>query len=255
MVDSAGIIYLWEDSYEVRSYDVDFNGVAKCESLCQFMQESAWHHAEHLGVGYAQLVGKGLMWVLSRLSVTLARAPRWGETVRLRTWMSGRDRLFCYRDFRFVDQDECVLGAATTVWFAVDQRSRRPQRTDSYLSVEPQTNERAGEGRAPAIPAVQVRDHERPCRVGYGDLDTNGHVSNATYVGWLLDGLPLAHHQAAVLRSLEIEYLAEAFGDEALSVVCEEVTDSALLHAVIREGEGVALCRARTSWLSASAGT
>jgi medium-chain acyl-[acyl-carrier-protein] hydrolase len=70
------------------------------------MQESAYLHAEHLGVGHTQLAPLQMSWVLSRMRIEISRWPKWGDTVRLRTWPSGRDRLFYYRDFEIKDGDD-----------------------------------------------------------------------------------------------------------------------------------------------------
>jgi hypothetical protein len=41
------------DSYRIRSYEVDLHSEAKLSALCNYFQESAWNHAEALGIsGY-----------------------------------------------------------------------------------------------------------------------------------------------------------------------------------------------------------
>ncbi len=44
----------------------------------------------------------------------------------------------------------------------------------------------------------------------YSDIDVNGHMNNASYVGWILDLFPLAKYREQRLRSLYIGYSAEA---------------------------------------------
>lgn len=46
---------VWTDEYKVHSYDAGRNGYATMPVLCNFMQETAWNHAEHLNVGFSHL--------------------------------------------------------------------------------------------------------------------------------------------------------------------------------------------------------
>ena len=96
----------WVDTYQIHSYEADVSARATVSSILQFMQESAWHHAENLGVGFSQLFKDGLIWVLSQQLIHIEQFPKWGETVTVQTWPSGRDRLAYIRDFKMLNQNE-----------------------------------------------------------------------------------------------------------------------------------------------------
>jgi acyl-ACP thioesterase len=89
----------WKTQQVICSYDVDPQLQVRLPVLCRFMQEAAYHHAEHLDLGHSHLSARRLAWVLARQRIVVEQLPQWGDTVRLRTWPSGRDRLFFYRDF------------------------------------------------------------------------------------------------------------------------------------------------------------
>ena len=99
----------WQTEHTICSYDVDPHQTARLPALCRFMQEAAYLHAGHLGLGHSFLLAKGLAWVLARQRIQINRLPTWGKSVRIRTWPSGRDRLFFYRDFEMVDGDALRL--------------------------------------------------------------------------------------------------------------------------------------------------
>ncbi len=46
----------WEDEYSISFYEVDTKNEVFLPVLWSFMQETAWHHAEHLEVGYSDLM-------------------------------------------------------------------------------------------------------------------------------------------------------------------------------------------------------
>jgi acyl-ACP thioesterase len=241
-------IYVWQDEYKIHSYEVDTKGQATIPFLCQFMQESAWHHAEHLGVGYAALREKNSAWVLSRQWVAIDTFPRWGDTIQIHTWPTGRERLFWYRDFKILDGQANPIGRATTAWLVIDLTRRRPQRSDIIDLNLPGDAERMFPRRPGKITSPNHGKVGHSTRVGFRDLDVNQHVNNIRYIDWILDAFDLGFHEAHSLQELEINYMAEAaYGDE-VSVVQESGANLTFLHRLERNGDQMELSRARTVW-------
>jgi acyl-ACP thioesterase len=89
----------WEDEYSISFYEVDTKNEVFLPVLWSFMQETAWHHADHLGVGYSHLMEHQYFWVLSRLSIQMEEYPRWGDQIKVKTWLTGTGRLFALRQF------------------------------------------------------------------------------------------------------------------------------------------------------------
>jgi len=50
----------YEESFKVRTYDVDFKNQLKVNSIFNFMQDVASEHAKELGVGWNDLQNTGL---------------------------------------------------------------------------------------------------------------------------------------------------------------------------------------------------
>ncbi|MFC1976207.1 acyl-[acyl-carrier-protein] thioesterase [Chloroflexota bacterium] len=245
--DSANV---WQDEYRIHSYEVDPKGQATVPFLCQFMQESAWHHAENLDVGFARLHERNLAWVLSRQRVVIDTYPRWGDTIKIHTWATGKGRLFWYRDFKILDNDDNPIGRAATAWFVIDMTSRKPQRADSLQITLPDQIECVFDRRPGKVDTLSSGILTQSTKVGYRDMDVNAHVNNVKYIDWLLDAFDLAFHEAHILPELEINYLSEAsYGDE-VSVIHQTIDSLTFLHTLIRNKDNTELCRARTLWQS-----
>lgn len=231
--------------FEIRSFDVDPACQARVPVFCKFMQEAAYFHAEYLGLGHTQLSPMNMAWVLSRMRLEMKRQPKWGETITLRTWPSGRDRLFYYRDFEFKDGNGEVILLAGTAWFVIDYDKRErvipPWWDGSGLPVGPKVFEAkltrlksCGYGGSAAVP------------VNYGDLDQNGHVSNIRYIEWVLNSLTPEFHHQHVIQSLEVNYVAEAVYGHSVAVCAKEVEPFIYDHGILSERTD--LFRARTVW-------
>jgi acyl-ACP thioesterase len=211
----------WRTEHLIRSYDVDPGCRVRLPVLCRFMQEAAYFHAEHLGVGHSHLSPLKMSWVLSRMRIDVHRLPRWGDSVFIRTWPSGRDRLFYYRDFEIMDGEGAVILLASTAWFVIDTEKRERLTPDWWKTADYPFSPGVIDSK-PARLKGDAGGSGITFRVRYGDLDQNGHVNNVRYLEWMLDALPMEFHQANDLRSLEVNYLAEAvYGHELQMRACE----------------------------------
>lgn len=249
MVSDQNPALIWKDEYTIRSYEVDIQGNATMPLLCRFMQESASSHAEQLGLGISWLTENNLAWVLTRQLVAMDTYPKWGETIQILTWPTGRDRLLWYRDFKLLDRDNNVIGKATTSWLVIDPVRRRPQRTDALPPLDPPSDiERAFPHWAERIAAPSEDAPSHFIRVRYRDLDVNEHVNNAQYVEWTLEAFDLDFHRAHRLKEIEANYLVEALYGDTLSSRCEDLDGQTFLHSLVRDSDGLELFRARTLW-------
>ena len=234
-----------EETHKVHSYEVDVKRRLALPVLCQLMQEAAWNHAEQLGWGYSHLLERGLMWVLARQFIHMDAYPKWGDAITLRTWPSGRDRFFCYRDFHVLDAAARVIGGASSAWVVVDVAKRKPARTESFIQIDDVGPLFAD--RLIKLHKVTAGERVELGRVGYRDLDMNAHMNNVRYVEWILESFPLEFHEQHQLAELSIGYLAEARHGEEIVAEHEAAGDLAFRHCV-RRAEGEELCRAETRW-------
>ncbi|MDF7826591.1 thioesterase [Pontiellaceae bacterium B12227] len=234
----------WEMEFEIRSFDVDTNCTARLPVFCKYMQEAAYYHAEHFGLGHTHLSALNMAWVLSRMRIKVERLPQWGETVKLCTWPSGKDRLFYYRDFELTDSDGKMLMRASTAWFMIDFEKRERVIPDWWTDSNLPIGRKVFSSKLSRLKSCGC-EGGNPMPVNYGDLDQNGHVSNIRYVEWILNSLPLEFHQAHIIQTLEVNYLSEAVYGHEVSI-CRQQDGLLINHGIMVEGED--LFRARTEW-------
>ncbi|MBD3287550.1 hypothetical protein GF337_01990 [candidate division KSB1 bacterium] len=240
----------WIDDYLIHSYEIDLKGQVSIPVLCRYMQESAWHHAEHLEVGYSHLSKKNMIWVLAQQYFKIVRLPQWGEKIEIHTWPSGRGKLSYYRDFRVIDHKERIIAAATTRWFALDIKSRRPQNIDHLFEYDFDAADHAVSHK---FKKIEPSNDVKPCRefsVLYSDLDVNGHVNNTHYIDWILDSFTLKFRKLHILKEIEINFLAEAGYDDRIVVSIEESKNGIFINSLKRASDDREISRARSKWSS-----
>jgi acyl-ACP thioesterase len=246
---SSDPMLVWTEQFRVHSFEADLNGAGSLEGLCRHFQEAAWNHAEHLGLGYERLLQENKIWVLSRLLLKLDRSLRWGETITIHTWPRQVKSAFALRDFEMVDAAGVRLAAGSSAWLVLDVSTRKPQRVDKLISSISSFPEKCALDQEPGrLDAVQCDNATAQFTARYSDIDVNGHVNNARYVGWLMDSYSVDFHREYGVRRLEINYLGETTGAETVSVFSSETESGDYQHALVKTGTAVEVCRARILW-------
>ena len=241
----------WEDEYSISFYEVDTKNEVFLPVLWSFMQETAWHHADHLRLGYSDLKEHQYFWVLSRLSIQMENYPRWGDQIRVKTWLAGVGRLFALRHFSVADSKGKIIGTAKSAWLVLDLKNHKPQRIEPvFKHIQHLLGEHSVADEPEKIPAPAHPKMEKSYTVRYSDIDMNHHLNNIKYIEWILDSFPFGMNQTHQIHTFEINFLAESSHGDAISIHTETLKGSppAFLHNIIRKEDGRELCRARARW-------
>jgi len=234
--------------FTVHSFDADAFGHLAPAALAGYLQEAAGRSADGLGFGFAELNRQGATWVLARQRVVLDQPVRFGETLTIETWPSGLDRLAALRDF-VLRRGGVEVGRALTTWFVLDVKTRRPLRPDKLLPerLHPQTAHVLPLAEPP-LPELGAPEVDRRFQVRFADIDANQHVTNASYVAWVLEALDEASWRDRRLATLDLQFLAECHRGSHVRSRSSPQADGTRLHAIVREEDGKELARARTGW-------
>jgi acyl-ACP thioesterase len=244
MMDSLKKI--WTEQYLVHWYDTDLNGRIKMSAIANYLQESAWRHANHLGFGYEDTRQRNEFWVIVSLMIRMTGSPEWGTTITVETWPKGIDRLFAFRDFKIMDAEGVVIGAATSTWMILDQDTRRPKSVDIVKPVlHMATNHGGLEGNPPLLMPLKDISGVESRQVRFSEVDQNGHVNNIRYIDWCIDALPSEWHREHRIRSMVINYLSEVRADETLEISSGPGREQSHIIQGTRKGDGKTIFRTR----------
>jgi len=230
----SGIVDVWQETHPVRFGEIDKSDRLTLSAVLQSFQEAAICHAENLGVGREDMARTGRVWILSRMSVLVERRPLYYETVTIRSWPRGGEKLFAMRNYDIRDKDNIPVVSARSAWLIVDIEKRRPLRPQSIMDNLPQ-NEGLDVFPPDAGGAAALAERSNLCLVSdtyaaerkalYTDIDYNGHVNNVSYIKWIEDAVdPQLLGKAAKMR-LDINYLNEITWGEAAEIYSAPVDD------------------------------
>ena len=243
----------WEETYRVRSFEVDFLNRLQLNVLFHWMQETATNQIEGQGVGVEVLRARNQAWVLSRLILEMDRYPDRGEEVRVKTWPRGIERLFAHRDFQLSKAEGEVLGRATSYWLLLDLTTRRPKRLEAVFKYMPTAPDRQAVKRKPGkLPGLKNSEKVFEVLAAYSHMDINNHVNNARYLEWVLDAFPAALHEHYQPSRLQINFQAETKIGDRISLFREKISENhpLLIYGIEgRKNDGNALAfQAGVDW-------
>jgi acyl-ACP thioesterase len=209
---------IYQKKLEILPIHTNEDGKLTLSSLLDFLQKIAGEHADRLKFGVSNLNEANDTWVLSRLRVEVDKWPQKGETVVLKTWPKGIDRLFAVRDFHLYDREGNVIARAASYWLVIDRQSKRPKMMANVFKNLDYPGLSAIDQKLGKIPESYHLDYHSQIISEEKEIDVNGHVNNVWYANWIMSTLPEDLIKEKSITSFEINYLSEVFADELVDV-------------------------------------
>ena len=243
----------FEKEYRVHVNETGPDGILNLYSLFNYLQDIASDHAVKLGFGRDDLMKDNHFWVLSRMFAVISYWPSWGDTILVKTWPNGTDKLFALRNYEVKSPDGRHIASGTSSWLILDLTTRRVQRPDSILTrYNPDIITDFSHVRYASKlgPASEDGTFSPPFRIKVSDLDINLHTNNVHYIKWVNDTYDLDFVMKNVPQSAEINYLAESLFNEEIVIRTSIEKDKGTFynHSVFRLEDNKELCRIKIEW-------
>ncbi len=248
-MDTSALGY--EESFAIRTYEIDNHKKATIPALVRLMQEAAMQNVMQLKLSIWDLEEHHISWVLLKKNIHINRIPNLGETIIVTTQPTGFEKFFAYRDFRIFSQQRELLLYSATTWLLMDTQSRKmariPQFILDYTSQMPPKKDWLPRPES-KFPAFEKVDFSDDFRVSWHHLDFNQHLNNTQYIAWMLDTIPSTLLQNGILEQFEIQYRHECkLGDQLLAQT-QQLGDHYFLHRLIHQDNQQEVAVAKSKW-------
>ena len=225
---------VFQKSFTIRSTEVDESSNCRPSAILGFFQEMATDHAEDLDITREYLVENyHAAWLLARVYLRLGRPLKMGETVTIRTWHRGAEKLFVYRDFDILVGEQPV-GEGVSAWIVADLETRKILRPSSveHITASPFPRE------VKTMQLQPVRRQGDPVpvyekTVRWSDVDLNGHMNNTKYADTAMDAFSVPELRGRFLSELSITYSMECAPGEVLTVSRGSAGDAFYVEATV----------------------
>ncbi|WP_413557652.1 acyl-[acyl-carrier-protein] thioesterase [Bdellovibrio sp. HCB209] len=245
---------IWEETFKISSQSVNPRGVLGLFGLLNLLQETAWQHAERVGFGTDQMQKDKLYWVVTRQYAEMSQWPKYGETIRIRTWIRPPSGAFVLRGFKVVNSKNEVIGQCAMSFLALEQGSGRILPAQNLRPWQDLVSEESLILEPEKIPVQGQYEKLAEFAVRNSDLDINQHVNNAKYAQWILDSIPFDLHKTLKLNSYSVNFLTETLlGDtveieKSLSDSSQNEERGSTAYRGVRISDGKNLFTARLNW-------
>ena len=193
--------------YRLKSRDVNMFSRLRVSQLFELMQEAATDHSDILGAGVHDIRPKGLMWVLARQNVEIARMPSYDEAITIETWPGRTVHSLYPRFYRILDVAGEPIIESSAIWMLADMRERALV-PSSRSGIDFSFEKRGVEIALPSPPRAFHTDRSLSFTVPFSYVDMNGHMNNPRYFD-LADNLSPAAAEGCDPKRILVEYSAE----------------------------------------------
>ena len=231
---------IFEKEYELRAADFDCYDRMHPASILSLFQDVAGIHANELGIGFAALMERQTIWVLTKVRYELVGTPRRYERVRVRTWPLPPARINFRREYCIETMDGEVLVQGTSEWVVVHSEKRRVLPAVDVYPTDDYCTDTCFPGRLAKVPLFDPEGEGREVVPGFTQLDINGHINNTCYADFVMDALSPAAD--TVVTGLQIDYHRELMAGQRFTLHLRREGDQ-LLACGSAEGERMFSCR------------
>ncbi len=225
------------------------------KTLCDLLIDAAETQTKIYGVDVETLNAKGITWMLHRLHIQLYKVPYKGEEVDIATWPSGVDRLFALRDYQMLRKNGELLVGATTEWMMIDLNKRRPIRQPADVVEISMTHDIENLHIASILDEKDFELGEpggsRNFTATFDNIDFNGHVTQSSYMGWIINSLPFEFLKGHILHEIEVVYAHEIMPDSSIHSayrIEEKENNIVVYHQITSEDGARTHCVAKSIW-------
>ena len=246
--------WIGSETHRIRVNEIDQTKLATLPALVNLMQEVAWNNSANLKYSVYDLMKHGVTWVVYRMQIRINRYPGQQELVTVQSWPSGMDRLYTYRDYKILDEQNHKIVRATSAWLVMDISKRELVSVPHFIrqgldfAVE---FEQIPLDRTKLLP-VKEPNPTHNVEVGMFNMDVNGHVYNTFYFQWLLEGMAEKILNGNKISYIDIQFKGESRSGDLLVVLSEEISENKYGHQIINQKSGSEVIRARTDWIPGS---
>ncbi|MBQ7465432.1 MAG: hypothetical protein IJS55_02805, partial [Oscillospiraceae bacterium] len=155
------------------SQHVDCCRRLRTSTLFALLQNAAIRHTESLGMGRDKTLDRGLLWVVGRQYVEIARMPEYDQRIVHTSWPGDTLRVLFPRYDEMTDEAGNTLLRASAVWTLMDGESRSVAFPEEYGGAIPGVTRGDELPRLPKIVPIPTAE-SFTVTVPYSYVDING---------------------------------------------------------------------------------
>lgn len=145
-------------------------------------------------------------WVLLSWKIEIFKRPKYGDKITIKTWSRGIDKLYAYRDFEILDENQKVIGIATSKWVLLDIEKGKITRIEKQVC-KAYTIEEKKVFEEPDLEKLKEPNSyidSTTFTVNRSLIDVNNHLHNIYFMDIANEVLPMEVYKNADFHSIQM---------------------------------------------------
>lgn len=198
-----------EITHKVRTFECDSHDNMKADCIMKYMQESATNQMTEEGLPYDTLLERGTALLINRMDMEFIKPIKKFDCITLASWPCEGRGATLPRKYT-VHRDGELVAKALGQWSLVDVETKKILRASAVdfgtFTIEEGCKESCERFKTP-----EKEDMEKvgTIKVGYNQVDCNGHLNNTNYLMMVQDFIPELR-EGGHMKSAKVHFSKEA---------------------------------------------
>lgn len=213
-----------EHKFYIGLRDVNFLQELTNTALLSYLEDMGGIHSNKVNNG----MNNKTTWVLLAWKVKMNKRPKYGETIKIKTWSRGMEKIYAYRDFEIYDINNNLIGIASSKWTYLDIETGKILKLTPELAATYETEEVSAFKNPEEADLKKIKEPEKyisstEFKITRNMIDTNHHLHNIYYFDIAKEAIPEEHFLNGEYNEFEIMYKKETkYGENVKAFYSEE---------------------------------
>ena len=211
---------MFSTNYEIGVDNLDKNRIVTDKEIFRILENTFAKHTDFLKVGLEDIIKMGYTIVLLSWKLEVKNRPKFGDKLKVNTWVKETDKMYFYRDFEITINDEVAI-IATSKWMLLDIKTFKPVMNLELIKKQNPIDKDVFETRdIKRLKELDNYSNKLDYYIRKSDIDLNNHVHNLNYLDMALEVIDDKYY-----TNIEIEYLKEIKYNDKIKIMSEKIKD------------------------------
>ncbi len=173
-----------EHNFYVGLRDIGKDNRLSNKGLLAALEDAGCKHSEMAGIGITNINETKKTWIILSWRVKIFSRPEFNSNLVVKTWSRKMDKLYAYRDYNVLDENNNLIAKGTSKWLLVNYDTGKILKLDEEMSNNFKTESmKAFDDENEIKLDFEYKIINRICyKINKGQIDLNHHLNNINYL-------------------------------------------------------------------------
>lgn len=173
-----------EHKFYVGLREIGKDNLLSNKGILAALEDAGCKHSEMAGLGITNINETKRSWVILSWRVKVLSRPEFNTTLTVKTWSRKMDKLYAYRDYNILDENNNIIALASSKWVLIDYENGKIVKLSDKISDDFKLeNKNAFDDENEIELNINYKIKNRICyKITKAQIDLNHHLNNINYL-------------------------------------------------------------------------